>query len=147
MTIQKKIKKLIDSRRGVAKKVSKPKTKSVEKREDLLKKMGFPEPPKHQHGWKIVGKTYAPPSNISVGGDVPAEVLERITFGVTTLLWECPCGETKLVELLGNDDDLLESLIDKADKIGPQFVERRGKSFIVSEWKPQIQNPNMIPLK
>ena len=104
--------------------------------------------PVHQHLWKIVAKTYAPPSNI-IGGELnmTESVMSKAMFGVTTLLWECPCGETKKEELLGSDEDLLESVIDKADKIGPQFIERRGKSYIISEWKPQPQGQGMIPLK
>ena len=105
--------------------------------------------PTHQHIWKIIGKAYAPPTNLSFSNgqmQIPPQTFEKAMFGVTTLLWECGCGETKKEELLGSDEDLLESLIDKADKIGPQFVERRGKSYIVSEWKPQ-PNASMIPLK
>lgn len=118
-------------------------------REVLMKKMGFPEVPKHQHIWTIVGKTYAPPTNLnlSTNTNMPATVLEKAMFGVTTLLWDCPCGDTKREELLGSDEDLLEALINKADKIGPQFIDRNGKSFIISEWKPQQQNPSMIPIK
>lgn len=148
MVIQKKIKELIEKGKEVVK--TKPKSKlAPQERESLLKKISFPEESKHQHLWKIFGKTYAPPTNLNLTNvqNIPSEIIERAMFGLTTLLWECNCGETKREELLGSDEDLLESLIDKADKIGPQFVERRGKSFIVSEWKPQDQNPNMIPVK
>ena len=144
MTIQTEVKKLINKnkRKGVPKKLSKP------KREDILKKMGFPEAPMHHHTWKVIGKTYAPPSNLSIEKtDISGATLEKAMFGLTTILWECPCGETKQVELLGNDEDLLESLINKADKIGPQFIERFGKTFIISEWKPQNQSPARIPIK
>jgi hypothetical protein len=106
--------------------------------------------PVHQHLWKVVGKTYAPPSNMSFSGgqtSISTVSFEKMAFGVTTILWDCVCGETKKEELLGSDEDLLESLIDKADKIGPQFIERRGKTFIVSEWKTPAQSQGMIPLK
>lgn len=135
MTIQSKIKKLIKERKGVAKIVpdSKPKEREI---------------PGHQHVWKVIGKTYAPPTNLNLSSNQMSErSIERAMFGLTTLLWECTCGETKREELLGSDEDLLESVINKADKIGPQFVERNGKSYIISEWKPQIKNPETIPVR
>jgi hypothetical protein len=134
------------------KKMAKDATRELKKKETPLEKA----PPKkraprtkHEHVWKIIGKTYAPPSNVNLQKlqNVSGASLEKAMFGVTTLLWECVCGETKKEELLGSDDDLLESLIDKAEKIGPQFVDRRGKRFIVSEWRQPVQDPNRIPVR
>ncbi len=139
MTIQTKIKELFNRKKEVSNpKVTKTKAKPMERI------------PAHQHLWKVVGKTYAPAANINIASgnmSIPEKVLEKAIFGVTTLLWECICGETKREELLGSDEDLLESLVNKSDKIGPQFIERLGKTFIISEWKTQQQNPNMVPLK
>lgn len=139
MTIQSKIKNLIKKRKEVAKTV--PKNLRPREQNRVLE---------HQHVWKVIGKTYAPPTSLNLNianSNVPAEVIERAMFGLTTLLWECTCGKTKREELLGSDEDLLEAVINKADKIGPQFVERNGKSYIISEWKPQTQNPNMVPVR
>ena len=140
MNIQTRINKLINNKKEVIiPKVSKPKAKPKAKPVRV---------PAHQHIWKIVGKTYAPPINLAgINIQIPEKPLEKAMFGITTLLWECPCGETKKEELLGSDEDLLESLVNKADKIGPQFIERVGKTFIISEWKTPQQNSNMVPLK
>jgi len=109
---------------------------------------------KHTHMWKIVGKTYAPPSPLQITAELEGsvhidnETVQKALFGVTTLLWECSsCGETKREELLGSDEDLLESVINKAEKIGPQFVDRRGKSFIISEWNPPASSPDKVPVR
>ena len=142
MTIQAKILSLI-KRREVRKQMEKPKDTPVEKNE-----------PKHQHTWKVIGKTYAPPTNLQITAELQGMItmdvatVQKSLFGVTTLLWECSsCGETKREELLGSDEDLLESVINKAEKIGPQFVQRRGKDFIISEWNPPASDPSKIPVR
>ena len=62
----------------------------------------------HVHRWKQVAKTYAPPVRPLVGGSIAANIVEKMMFGVTTILWECEdgrCSETRKEEMLGAELD------------------------------------------
>lgn len=47
----------------------------------------------HRHDWKKIARTYAEPSGKinSLNGNSPEiiKLVEKIDFGVTTILWEC----------------------------------------------------------
>lgn len=62
----------------------------------------------HKHTWKEIARTYAEPHvgtvNVERGGT--QELLERMAFGVTTILWECQdpgCKKLRREELLGKE--------------------------------------------
>ena len=60
----------------------------------------------HIHRWKQIAKTYAPPVRPIVGGTIAANIVEKMMFGVTTILWECEdCSETRKEEMLGAELD------------------------------------------
>lgn len=89
-----------------------------------------------KHNWQLVGKTYAPPSVAKEG--MTAETLEKVLFGVTTLLWECTItGDTRKEELLGSDESQLTLLCEKADKFGMQYVTVNGKSYAIALVPPE----------
>ncbi len=57
----------------------------------------------HKHNWIKIETTYAPPvSNMfSVEGNW-SETVEKLKFGLTTILWECSiCQKIRKVEMLG----------------------------------------------
>ena len=55
----------------------------------------------YQHKWIKIKETYAPPANPMWQSASP-EMWERITHGVTTILWECSiCNKNKREEMLG----------------------------------------------
>lgn len=54
----------------------------------------------HKHNWVKIKETYAPPFKGKITADM--ETLQKLTFGVTTLLWECSiCKAIKKEEMLG----------------------------------------------
>ncbi len=60
----------------------------------------------HRHQWKIISRTWAPPSpQMLVAGTHMSEFLaERFVSGVTTFLLQCQdesCSDVKTVECLG----------------------------------------------
>jgi len=60
----------------------------------------------HRHDWKRTGTAYAPPVSIKTAGEFECSehLVERMTWGVTTLLYECQyrgCGQSKTIEILG----------------------------------------------
>ena len=58
-----------------------------------------------KHQWKEISRTYAEPqsSGLEIQGR-GRKVLEKIIFGVTTILWECQkCQELRREELLGKE--------------------------------------------
>lgn len=59
----------------------------------------------HAHQWKEIARTWAPPQkDISVREAKDGETLQRLAFGVTTIVYACAdeaCGETKKIECLG----------------------------------------------
>lgn len=106
--------------------------------------------PRHMHTWVLSAQTYAPPVSLNIDkstfGDT--EFLEKASFGVTTILWECDkCQETKKVEMLGSDNDTLEDLVKKVKMTGPQFVERNGETFVFNKWNPASNIPGTIPIR
>ena len=57
----------------------------------------------HTHNWKKIKETYAPPVVISFGS-APTSLVEKLYFGITTILWECErCQAIKKEEMLGKE--------------------------------------------
>jgi len=58
-----------------------------------------------KHQWKEISRTYAEPRSGDVEVIRPSrDFLEKIMFGVTTILWECQkCQELRREELLGKE--------------------------------------------
>lgn len=93
--------------------------------------------PLHQHQWELVLKTYAHPrydlTSNSVN-EIKEPVLSQMVLGVTTLLWQCSCGETKKEEVLGTDENLLGDLVEKAKVLGPQYIQGNdGSSYALTK--------------
>jgi len=62
----------------------------------------------HAHDWKEIARTYAAPPgrHTKVTGGQSDSLLERIVFGVTTILWECQdrkCAALRKQEMLGSE--------------------------------------------
>jgi hypothetical protein len=94
---------------------------------------------------------YAPPRKDIQ--NVPAQLIEKALFGVTTLVWECKLtGETKKEEVLGSDENQLEEICANAATFGPQYVEMGDGMYIVAKWQAAPQSPpaepvNNIPIR
>lgn len=56
----------------------------------------------HRHKWAEKERFYAPPGQgkFEIERALP-ELLERLAFGITIILYKCECGEIKTVEILG----------------------------------------------
>ena len=102
----------------------------------------------HKHDWDLFSKTYGKAlEDIDVGqAGLPQALVEKMLFGVTTLLWKCVlCSETKKEEVLGTDESQLDDLFVKATNFGPQYIQKDGLTFVISKWQPATgQN---IPLR
>ncbi|KKM24994.1 hypothetical protein LCGC14_1599490 [marine sediment metagenome] len=63
----------------------------------------------HKHSWERVEEAYAPPFELGIKhgkGEELKELLERASFGVTTIIWECSkCGAIRKQEMLGKVKD------------------------------------------
>lgn len=57
----------------------------------------------HRHRWDEFARAYAPAVSLNAIGtkSLHDRTLERFMWGVTTLLWRCPCGEIRHEEVLG----------------------------------------------
>lgn len=60
----------------------------------------------HKHKYKEIERTYAEPTGTDdideISGFSAPKLINRMTFGLTTILWECEvCQKTKKEELLG----------------------------------------------
>lgn len=106
------------------------------------------EAPAHIHSWQLVAKTYASPrTGVHGSGNIDERVVEKALLGVTTLLWECECGETKKEEMLGTDEDKLEEIIDKAGKMGPQQIVRGEDIYVVAKWTPPSSREGLTSIR
>lgn len=105
--------------------------------------------PDHQHQYELLLKTFAPPrkdweGKIETTGD---KMVEKLLFGVTTLLWKCVlCAETKKEEILGSDEVQLDEIFDKVDKYGPQYIQKEGgKTYVIGKF--QQTNTGTVPVR
>ena len=58
----------------------------------------------HKHNWKEILRTETPPVKISKAKGSSDNLLERICFGLTTILWECKeCQKIRKEEMLGKE--------------------------------------------
>ena len=102
-------------------------------------------PVNHEHKFTLLLKTFAPPVR-----DLPNPIdptMERAIFGVTTLLWECPCSITKKEEVLGSDEDQLEDLFNKATLYGPQYIQRDTNTFVIAKYLVPPQQGTTVPIR
>lgn len=84
--------------------------------------------PPCDHNWNLFSKTYAAPKPASE--HIPEPSFERVIFGVTTFMWEClNCGIVRQEQALGSDDNQLAEVLDRADRLGIQYVNYNGKKF------------------
>lgn len=105
--------------------------------------------PEHAHDWELISKTFAAPRRDVQGLPQISEALaQKIIFGVTTFLWECTeCRQSKKEEMIGSDEDKLDSFMDAASELGPQLITRDGESYILSRYIPQPANPELLPVR
>ncbi len=106
--------------------------------------------PQHMHTWVLTAQTFAPPVTLNVTNSAINDTafLEKASFGVTTLLWECDrCSVTKKEEMLGSESDTLEELVKKVKMTGPQFIERDGETYVFNKWVPVASIPGNIPIR
>jgi hypothetical protein len=96
--------------------------------------------PDHIHEWDLTSKTYAAPRKDITG--IPQSLLEKAVLGVTTFLWQCiRCLELRKEEVLGTDEPQIEGVLENADKLGPQFLERESGIYVVAKWQAPGQAP------
>jgi len=103
--------------------------------------------PGHNHQWILTARTYAPPSMGSTEG-MSDEAKQQAAMGVTTILWQCSgCGETKKEVMLGSDEDTMEELMQKSELLGPQYIQRDGKTYVFMRWVPPSEQQGYLPVK
>lgn len=98
-----------------------------------------------QHKWSIVTKTYAapivPPATIS-----DAATLEKSLFGVTSYMQQCEfCGSLRKQEMLGTDENQLDTIIENVEREGMQYIKRNGNVYGLAKWAPKVTDS--LPLK
>ena len=106
--------------------------------------------PQHMHTWVLTAQTFAPPISLNIKDSNISDTafLEKASFGVTTLLWECDkCSATKKEEMLGSENDTLEELVKKVKLTGPQYIERDGETYIFNKYIPITSYPGNIPIR
>ncbi len=98
----------------------------------------------HKHEWELLSKTYAPPRQDLTYNTSDKEIIDRALFGVTVFLWECLiCKVLRKEQVLGSDTTQLDEMVDKADKYGPQYIQRiDGTTFILAK-----QLPSTLPVR
>lgn len=92
------------------------------------------EIPPCSHEWKVISKTYAPPTKgVQLPDDV--ESLQKAILGVTSYMWQCSfCNEFKIQEMFGSDTNQLAEILERVKVFGPQYLEDEdGQSFVVSK--------------
>ena len=100
-----------------------------------------------EHAWQLDAKTYAPPRKEISNEGLEKDTLEKLYFGVTTLLWECTkCGATRKEEILGTDENQLLDIFDKVEKYGMQYVKEGNNIFAVAKWVPPATQ-NTVPTR
>lgn len=101
----------------------------------------------HNHQWSLIARTYAPPSMGVIDG-LSDEAKQQAVMGATTILWQCTtCGETKKEIMLGSDEDTMEELMQKAELLGPQYIQRDDKTYVFMRWVPPSQQQGFTPIK
>jgi hypothetical protein len=122
--------------------------------QDLMRKEVTPlvttqqtEKTSHVHQWEMLSKTQAPPRQDVTNITSDKEILDKMLFGVTVFLWECLlCHELRKESVLGSDVTQLDELIDKADRYGPQYIQRTdGQTFAVIKYTQQTTGP--LPMR
>lgn len=90
------------------------------------------EIPECTHSWVLFAKNYAPPRK-EIPEGIGDTLIEKALLGVTTYLWQCVlCSSVRRQESLGSDGNHLNELLEKADKIGIQYVEQDNKTFAIA---------------
>ena len=55
----------------------------------------------HKHKWIEKERFYAEPHGNIKGNGFEQKDIERMTMGVTTILYQCECGKVDTVEIIG----------------------------------------------
>ena len=102
----------------------------------------------HKHEWELISKTYAPPNiTVSPNGQLNTqdkELVERLTFGVTNLLFQCVlCKDFHKEEMLGSDEDTLGTMVQKVESYGPQYFQRENNTYVVARYVVPNQSGNL----
>jgi len=100
-----------------------------------------PEQPEHKHKWVLIAKTQTNPivpEKIDATNGLSDDILKMLV-GITTLFFECECGEHKKEELYGKDSAEIynqwDEISEKVFKTGPQVVEGYdGVKFLVGKY-------------
>ena len=102
--------------------------------------------PQHEHQFELFLKTFAPPRADWEGkiANTTEKIVEKLLFGVTTLLFKCVlCTETKKEEVLGSDEQQLDEIFEKVEKFGPQYVQRDGITYAIGK----LQQQGVVPVR
>ena len=55
----------------------------------------------HSHRWEESERFYAPPRHPINVKNIDVELMNRLVFGVTTIIYKCHCGDIRTEEILG----------------------------------------------
>ena len=108
--------------------------------------------PEHKHKWVLIAKTHTEPvkpEEFSLKDGLTDTVLKMIV-GITTLFYECECGEHKKEVLYGKDSsdviDRWDEISEKVFRGGPQVIEGyKGTKFLIGKYTPN--NEGNIPVR
>lgn len=98
------------------------------------------------HDWVLISKTYAPPVKGLQTTIEDIKVLEKALFGLTTYLWECRvCSAIRKEEALGSDENQLDELVDKVEKLGMQYIKEGDNTYAIAKVPPSDEP--RVPLR
>jgi hypothetical protein len=83
--------------------------------------------------WQIVARTYAAPVNQIPENLQDIALVEKLMFGVTTLLLQDTLtGDIKKEEIIGSDENQLFNILENAGQFGMQYINYNGKRFAIA---------------
>ena len=88
---------------------------------------------KQPRNWQIIARAYAAPV-----GQIPENLqdialVEKLMFGVTTLLLQDELtGEIRKEIIIGSDENQLFNILEKARQYGMQYINYNGERFAIA---------------
>ena len=88
---------------------------------------------KQPRSWQIIARTYASPV-----GQIPENLqdialVEKLMFGITTLLLQDELtGDIRKEEIIGSDENQLYTMLEKSKQFGMQYIDYNGDRFAIA---------------
>jgi hypothetical protein len=102
----------------------------------------------HKHEWEVYAKTYAAPVKNSQLTVQDPQVLEKMLFGVTTMVLKCViCNGVFKEQMIGSDEPQLVAMVSKVNQYGPQYFQEDGVTYVLQRYVPPTKDPMTLPMR